>query len=97
MDNSAAVLEGDSLLFISRQGAIMGIGRDYLLKWSYYVYGQGYASPAVGPEGDIYLPTYIPPSRAFSRIKGVEPLSKSAWPKFRGNSRNTGNVRDNPA
>jgi outer membrane protein assembly factor BamB len=99
MDNSATVLANDELLFISRQGQILGIGRDRFLRWEYYVYGQGYSSPAVGPEGDIYLPTHVGPSPSldFSRFRGVAPLAKSAWPKFRGNPRNTGNLKDNPS
>jgi hypothetical protein len=99
MDNCVTILANDQLLFISRAGDIMVIGRDKVPRWEFYVYGQGYASPAVGPEGDIYLPTHLGPSPSldFSRFHGVAPLAKSAWPKFRGNSRNTGNLKDNPS
>lgn len=93
LESSATALLDGSFCFISRSGLLLCLTRKRELAWSCYVYGQGYASPAVGPKGTIYLPTYLG-QREFSAFEASQPLAASAWPKFRGNARNTGNIAD---
>jgi len=93
LESSAAALMDGSFCFISRSGLLLCLNRKRELVWSFYVYGQGYASPAIGPKGEIYLPTYLQ-QRDFSALAGSQPLASSPWPKFRGNARNTGNIAD---
>jgi hypothetical protein len=51
------------------------------------------ASPTVSPRGDIVLPGGW--NHIVSYSNGVA-LASSPWPKFKGNVRNTGNIKDNP-
>jgi outer membrane protein assembly factor BamB len=54
-----------------------------------------YVSPAVGPTGTLYVPD---PNKergcGFSALHNNLPLARAPWPRFRGNSQNTGNVLD---
>jgi hypothetical protein len=93
LDNAATAFADGSYCFISRNGLLACLTADRQMKWSVYVYGQGYASPGVSPKGTLYLPTYMD-QQDFSAFPQSEPLAGSTWPKFRGNPRNTGNVAD---
>jgi outer membrane protein assembly factor BamB len=92
--NAAAALNDGSYAFVSRRGLVLCLTPQRTLVWSFNAQAQGYASPAVGPKGTIYLPTYLH-QRDFSALENRQPLAQSPWPKFRGNSRNTGNAMDN--
>lgn len=95
LDNCATAFADGSYCFISRRGLLVCLTSKRELKWARYVYGQGYASPGVGAKGTLYLQTFEG-QQDFSALIQTEPLANSAWPKFRGNSRNTGNVADPP-
>src|SRR5205823_5484869 len=89
---SPLVLADGTICHMSRYGMVMDIEPEQAqLKWMFYVSHQGYASPGIGPPGTIYVPSgFI----SISAIKNSVPLARSAWPKFRGNPRNTGRVGD---
>jgi outer membrane protein assembly factor BamB len=93
LESSATAFMDGTFCFISRYGLLLCLTPKRELAWAYYVYGQGYASPAVGRTGTIYLHTYNV-QKDFSALMGSQPLASSSWPKFRGNARNTGNLAD---
>ena len=61
------------------------------INWTYNCFGYGYASPAVSPSGEILSCRTKAPLFGSSRESAAGQI---AWPKFRGNSRNTGNIGD---
>jgi outer membrane protein assembly factor BamB len=84
------ILKDGSVCHISRYGMLMCMNpADRNLKWMYYLTGHGSASPAVGDDGTVYLSSG---SVDFVALATKIPLAETAWPKFRGNSRNTGNM-----
>jgi outer membrane protein assembly factor BamB len=86
------VLADGTICHISRYGMMMDVEPERSqLKWMFFVSQQGYASPAVGPQGTIYIPS---DGSGFTALKNSVPLARSAWPKFRGNPRNTGRAGD---
>jgi outer membrane protein assembly factor BamB len=58
---------------------------------TYYCYGSGYASPAVGPSGIMYIADR---GRFFTAVDGNLPAARSPWPMFHANPRHTGNQAD---
>jgi len=84
------VLADSSICFESGWGVLLNIGPDMTFNW--FFSGIGRAAPAVSAGGTIYVSN----STHFYAINGTTPLARTAWPKFRGNSRNTGNVNDAP-
>ena len=86
------ILKDGSVCHISRYGMLMRMTpADKTLKWMYYLTGHRSASPAVGKDGTIYVSSG---SVEFVALSTSVPLAETPWPKFRGNSRNTGNAAD---
>jgi len=84
-----------SVCFVSRYGMLLNLDAPNQLHWQFYQDGFGDASPNVGPTGTIYTVGLIQNvGYAFYALPTEVPLAKSPWPKFRGNPRNTGNVKD---
>ena len=69
------------------------IDPDYNHSWYYGLYTCGIASPTVSHEGVTYAAGVW---TKFEAIQTHVPIGRTAWPKFRGNLRNTGNLADNP-
>jgi len=96
--NSPMMLSDGTVCFVSRYGMLKALLRDDVewkdvnLRWQFYLYGHGYSSPGIGADGSIYIPAKWV---EFYALNSKVPLAPSSWPKFRGNSRNTGNVADN--
>jgi hypothetical protein len=61
-------------------------------RWNYLVWR--YCSSAVGPTGTLYVPDIIKVWGGVSALRNSVPLASTPWPRFRGNTRNTGNVLD---
>jgi hypothetical protein len=91
IDASPVALADKSVCCISRLGLLLDLDPQRVMQWTYYVYGYGYACPAVSPSGKFYLSDR---GVQFSSVPAGVPLAKSPWPRFRGNARNTGNIRD---
>jgi len=89
---SALVLANGTIVHVSRYGMVMNVNCSYPEQnWMFYISHQGYASPAMSPEGLIYTPSDFV---RFSALKNSVPLARTSWPKFRGNPRNTGRLGD---
>jgi len=89
---SPLVLAGGTICHLARSGWMMAVATEEpAAKWIFWVAPQGYASPAIGPNGTIYTPSQF---TSFSALNATVPLARTAWPKFRGNLRNTGNASD---
>jgi hypothetical protein len=88
--NSTPLLLSDqSLCVMSGWGNVMKYGfhpADF--QWYMNVYVQCTGSPGISAQGTIYVPRLI-------ALGPKIPIAASPWPKFRGNSRNTGNASDN--
>lgn len=87
LDNGWVVSEADF-------GTVFAVDALMRLQWACYMYGGAEASPVVSDSGVLYACYNL---QSFTAIKPntLAPLARSSWPKFRGNPRNTGNVRDN--
>jgi uncharacterized delta-60 repeat protein len=65
---------------------------EYRWEWRASLNGVFYASPAIGPDGTVYIPCTDGRLYAVSPPAGITPsgLACSAWPKFRHDYMNTG-------
>ncbi len=91
MDNSALVLADGTICFSSRYGMLMGIDPETsLYRWGYYLCPTRYNSPAIGPNGAIYIMTSNEKWVGFSALRLEGTLAPGPWPKFQANPRNTG-------
>ena len=80
-----------SVGFVARNGRLDDVDPETVPIWTFYLGQSGRACPAVEATGTIYAPGNW---RNFYAIRARAPLARTAWPKDRGNSRNTGNVGD---
>ena len=94
MDATPVIAANGTVLFVFRGGEVVGCDHDRTYEWGLHVYPCGLASPAIADSGTIYLPTAM--THRLVAIRGSSPLARTPWPKFRGNSRNTGNLNDAP-
>jgi len=89
-ENAAAVLADDSVVFTGADNFVMTVPTDkgdVEWWWNYWLFGPGYSSPLVAPNGVIYV------AGLFGRLEALQhnaPLANSPWPTFRGNSQRTG-------
>lgn len=90
IDAAPLSLADNSVCFISHYGLLINLEAPNQFRWTYYLYGHGYASPSCGAQGLIY----IPGPYSYKALKVAVPvaLAQSPWPKFRGNPQNTGRV-----
>jgi len=91
-DATPIVLADGTVTILWRNGQIQNIDPDYNHKWYYGYYSCGIGSPVVSAEGVTYV------AGRWSKFEAIQthvPIAKTAWPKFRGNPRNTGNLADN--
>lgn len=86
-------LENKLVAYMSRRGAEMILDENREVVCNYYCYGGGYSCASIGPTGTTYV---IDRGYYLSALDSTFPLANSAWPRFRGNPRNTGNVVDSP-
>ncbi|HWQ90045.1 MAG TPA: PQQ-binding-like beta-propeller repeat protein, partial [Clostridia bacterium] len=88
---SLFALEGGYTGFVSRYGMLTLLDPEKKPRWTYYLYGHGHSSPAVGADGTIYTFAHVMNEGYFFRaLKSTLPLARSPWPKFRANPQNTG-------
>ncbi len=92
MDGTPAITADGSVIFVFRDGQVINYDHNRGHRWMHYIYPVGSASPAIGENGTIYLPGAV--NRSLTAINGTSPLAATPWPKFRGNTRNTGNLAD---
>jgi outer membrane protein assembly factor BamB len=91
IDSPAVVFADRTIACVNRGGEVIGMDEERGFRWRAMLNLFGYSSLGVAPDGTIYTAGNVKRFRAFQGV----PLAPTAWPKFRGNSRNTGNVRDN--
>jgi outer membrane protein assembly factor BamB len=84
------VLSDDSVCFVSHGGWLFDVAPDGTRRWSLFLNVNGGASPVTGGPGILYAGK----EPAFQAWRTGVQKAGSCWPKFRGNARNTGNVRD---
>jgi hypothetical protein len=94
LDGTAAVTADGGVNFVFRGGDF--VHHDYAQRngWRCHLFFCGSASPAIADSGTIYVPTAM--THQLHALRAISPLAKTPWPKFRGNSRNTGNLNDSP-
>ncbi len=91
---SPLLFASGSIMYFPQGGEIITVGcEDHLLRWRWYL-GPFGASPTVDARGIVYLPIARGNFVGFTALETHESLAKTSWPKFRGNPRNTGTVRD---
>lgn len=73
----------------SLDNSFYAVNPDGSLKWPYQTGGDIGSSPAIGADGTVYEGSYDDSLYAFEETNGG--MGDTAWPKFCGNSRNTGN------
>lgn len=91
IQSTPLALANKAVAYISNQGVQLTLGERAEVVSSYYCYGGGYSCAAVGPSGTSYV---IDRGYYLSALDSSLPLAGSSWPRFRGNSRNTGNLAD---
>jgi len=86
-------LHDGSVCFTGIEGTLVCIDTQQRYPWSYYT-AFGHAPPVVGANGTIYaFGQILNVGNVFRALKAEVPLAQSSWPKFRGNSANTGRAR----
>ena len=86
--SSAAIGDDGTVYFGSYEGRLYALNPDGSLGWiSDGMTDSVFSSPAVASDGTLYIGSHD--YRVYA-ISGDGPLGDSPWPKFRGNSRNTG-------
>lgn len=95
-DATPMVLSDATVLFVTRYGMIKDVraddgSDDTKLNWMFYLYGHGSSCPGIATDGTLYVSGRW---FQFHALTNGVPLMKTAWPKFRGNARNTGNFAD---
>ena len=90
VEASPMALADGSICVVPRCGSLNVRDEAGRYQWHYWVGIYGYAAPAVGRDGTIYVPCHY---HEFHAIHARVPLAKTSWPKFRANARNTGNVK----
>jgi outer membrane protein assembly factor BamB len=93
-ETSPVVLGNGSVCCVTRYGMVCYVTPEGVIQPMYYLYGYGYGSPAVGPTGLIYVPDAGVAFGGFTALRAGVELGRTPWPRFRGNARNTGNIRD---
>lgn len=96
VDATPLVLSDETVCFVSRYGMLMNVrgddgSDDTKLKWMFYLYGHGSSCPGIAGDGTLYTSGKW---FQFDALNSRAPLARTAWPKFRGNARNTGNVAE---
>ena len=98
VEATPVALADGSVCFNSEIGPPVAFGPDKLIKWSardsrgLSIEVHGHASAGIGPNGMLYVNGH---DDGLYALESPAPLAASPWPKFRGNARNTGNVKDN--
>jgi outer membrane protein assembly factor BamB len=92
IDTTPTVVGDDFIYIVSWSGDLTLVDSAGHLKWSLRLWNNyGHASPAVGTEGALYI--YGKYGKLL-KLDTKMPLARSVWPKFQGNPRNTGNVKE---
>ncbi len=93
LEASPTALEDNGVCAVSRQGQLQIIDEKRQPRWSFgessSLYGR--ASPTIGADGVLFAQFQ---NSILYALETKLSLAKSPWPKFRGNSRNTGNIND---
>ncbi len=78
-----------SVCYTSWYGLLTDLTPDQQVNWTFYLCNNhGHASPALSASGRVYVPDC---SHEFHALGTKLHLAHTAWPKFRGDPRNTGN------
>jgi hypothetical protein len=94
MKASPAVLADGSIGCVSRYGMFCYASPEGVVKFKYNLTGYTYGSPKVGPSAAIYVTDYGVGFGGLTALRAGASLAHTPWPKFRGNTRNTGNILD---
>lgn len=90
VEATPAVVEGDAVYVRADHGLLRCLSPQGRIEWEFYRNFYCSASPAVGRDGTIYEPG---PYDTMVALQGTLPLAQSAWPRFRGNLRNSGEAQ----
>jgi outer membrane protein assembly factor BamB len=85
------VLADGLVCCISRYGALQALDQKGWPRWYAWLGGHGFDCPGIAPSGTLYLHDG---GVSIVALRVKVPLARSAWPRFRGNARNTGNAED---
>ncbi len=96
IEASPVVLGDGSICYVTSRGMLYYSSPEGASRHLYSLLGYGYGSPAVGPNGMIFVPDWGIPYGGFTALRAGATLAHTPWPKFRGNARNTGNLQDSP-
>ena len=92
IEEAPTAFSDNTVFTLGRYGFSLDLDQERNVKWHIFLGPGGYASPGVEPGGTLFVPANL---GEFWSLPNKVPLAKTYWPKFRGNPRNTGNVRDN--
>jgi outer membrane protein assembly factor BamB len=93
VENSAVTFDDNAVMFVARYGLLLAVDSEMVLLWTRYLHGHHYSSPTLGADGTIYVASQTGGPHLIA-LPQHRKLGRSPWPKFRGNTRNTGNVAD---
>jgi outer membrane protein assembly factor BamB len=93
-NGTSPALGDDGAVYVgSNNGYLYAVAADGTLRWSLYLGDEVFTPPAIGPNGWIYVGDEDSRFWALSYLTGgTTGLADSAWPRFRHDARNTGNV-----
>ena len=87
---AAPVVVADAVYVFDR-AEVRALDAEGRFRWRIYLWTFFDPTSAVGADGTMYV------AGSFNRLNALDtqaPLARTPWPKFRGNPRNTGDVRD---
>jgi len=95
LESCALMLADGTFCLVSAAGNAIKTDTELtIFHWQYPLFVYDSASPSVGQSGTIYVAGGC--IGGFTALKANVSLAQSAWPKFRANPRNTGNLSDAP-
>lgn len=81
-------VDADGTAYLGVDQVIVAVGRDGLVRWRLGTQGMIVSSPALGPDGTLYIGSHD--GHLYALHTDGKPLAPSSWPMFNADARHTG-------
>jgi hypothetical protein len=92
--SSVAIAANGEIYVSANSGILYSFSPDGRTNWTYQMDEPSIGDPLIGPDGTVYIATYVEDdgARSIYAFAGESPISCGAWPMHRKNARRTGTV-----